>query len=412
MRASRLFAVIASVAVTLSGCDGCGRRKSRAGAERVETVSAPAEVAPGRACSTATDCSDRDPCTTHECIDERCVASLAPRGTSCDNDTVCDGVATCDANGRCVAGAPPLVDDGNACTVDACDPKRGVLHEPMPIDDFDACTSDTCDPATGSIAHTSLVIDDQNDCTADSCDPRVGVKHEPRERQIHVPGELRARLARRVAQSGPRVRLSRSASVVLRAELRPIVSHVRCGVSERLRETQRNARRNVWHESVDHDLLREAGLTRPAGERGGVRGSGRGRARVRGGAWGRVRDEWGAGRGRVERCSRTAVRRIWTAMMGGSGEGARLGTFEFAGVLGWIKAGAARRRAVARGLASLDPACDSPAWTLGPRATRTGGSTCRSRSIRSFSISFVGSRPSSERCVDAVRRLPIRWNAL
>jgi len=34
-------------------------------------------------------------------------------------------------------------------------------------------------------------------------------------------------------------------------------------------------------------------------------------------------------------------------------------------VLGRLKAFAARRRAVARGLASLDPACDSPAWTFG-----------------------------------------------
>jgi Dictyostelium (slime mold) repeat len=203
MRASsRLLAVTASVAVALGGCDGCGRRESRAGAERVEAASAPAEVAPGRACSSATDCSDRDPCTNHECIDERCVASLAPSGTSCDNDTVCDGVATCDANGRCVAGSPPLMDDGNACTVDACDPKRGVVHEPMPIDDFDACTSDACDPATGSIAHDSLVIDDQNDCTLDSCDPRAGVKHEVRsgkytcqascEPGLHVASRSRA----------------------------------------------------------------------------------------------------------------------------------------------------------------------------------------------------------------------------
>jgi hypothetical protein len=91
---------------------------------------------------------------------------------------VCDGISTCDANGRCVTGPPPLVDDGNACTIDSCDPVRGVQNEPVPVDDYDACTADSCDPATGEIAHTTLPVDDGNECTKDSCDPRSGVKHE------------------------------------------------------------------------------------------------------------------------------------------------------------------------------------------------------------------------------------------
>jgi hypothetical protein len=169
---------LALLGAVASACDGCDRRDARRdpAETRAETVAVAEER--GEACRAATDCSDRDPCTTHECVDERCVAALAPRGTSCDNDTVCDGVATCDANGRCVASPPPLVDDGNACTVDSCDPRRGVLHEPLPIDDFDACTRDSCDPATGQIAHTTLPVDDRDDCTVDSCDPRRGVKHE------------------------------------------------------------------------------------------------------------------------------------------------------------------------------------------------------------------------------------------
>ena len=199
---SRRSAAVLGAALVLSGCGGCGRRAERRTSERVETESAPAEAPRGRACATAADCSDADPCTNHECIDERCTVALAPRGTSCDDDTVCNGVATCDANGRCVAGPPPLVDDGNACTTDACDPKRGVVHEAAPIDDFDACTSDSCDPATGQIAHTSLPLDDQNDCTVDSCDPRSGVKHEQPngkytcntacERGFHVASRSRA----------------------------------------------------------------------------------------------------------------------------------------------------------------------------------------------------------------------------
>jgi hypothetical protein len=154
------------------GCDGCGRRAARKDTER---VAEPAERE--RTCKAAADCGARQPCTKLECVDERCVVSLAPKGTSCDNDTVCDGVSTCDANGRCLDGPPPIVDDGNACTTDSCDAKRGAVHEAVPIDDFDACTTDSCDPATGAIAHTTISVDDGNDCTADSCDPRTGVKH-------------------------------------------------------------------------------------------------------------------------------------------------------------------------------------------------------------------------------------------
>lgn len=171
--ASSCFVLLLGAATIASGCDGCSRRETKRAVERSE-VEAPRAAA----CSVATDCADDDPCTTHECVDEHCVAKLATRGTACDNDTVCDGVGVCDANGRCVAGPPPLVDDGNACTLDSCDPRRGVVHEAIPIDDSDACTTDSCDPATGQIAHATLSVDDGNDCTVDSCDPRLGPKHE------------------------------------------------------------------------------------------------------------------------------------------------------------------------------------------------------------------------------------------
>jgi hypothetical protein len=173
----RRFAVVAVLAVAHSGCDGCGRRAAQRAVEGVEHDE-PVEAPRDRACATAADCSDDDPCTAHECVDERCVVSLSPAGTPCDDETVCDGVSTCDVYGRCRAGAPPVLDDGDACTVDSCDPRRGVLHEPVPSDDGDACTRDSCDSATGQIVHTTLPVDDGNDCTIDSCDPARGVRHE------------------------------------------------------------------------------------------------------------------------------------------------------------------------------------------------------------------------------------------
>src|SRR5262245_42583967 len=174
---SRLFVLISSVlaaAVLAPGCDGCGRR----GENREKKERTRIQAAPARDCEKSADCVDDDPCTKQDCVDERCTAALVAPGTSCDNETVCDGVAACDANGRCIDGAPPLVDDGTPCTVDACDPHRGVTPECVPVDDFDACTNAACDPATGQIAHTTISVDDGNDCTKDSCDPRSGVKHE------------------------------------------------------------------------------------------------------------------------------------------------------------------------------------------------------------------------------------------
>jgi hypothetical protein len=40
-------------------------------------------------------------------------------------------------------------DDGNACTVDSCDPQSGCQTAPLSCDDGDVCTQDACDPATG-----------------------------------------------------------------------------------------------------------------------------------------------------------------------------------------------------------------------------------------------------------------------
>ncbi|HSN91490.1 MAG TPA: hypothetical protein VLS93_09695, partial [Anaeromyxobacteraceae bacterium] len=45
---------------------------------------------------------------------------------------------------------PHAIDDGDACTVDACDPATGaVTHDPVPVDDGVACTVDACDPVAG-----------------------------------------------------------------------------------------------------------------------------------------------------------------------------------------------------------------------------------------------------------------------
>ncbi len=72
--------------------------------------------------------------------------------------------------------APVATNDGNPCTVDACDPLTGVSHTPVATDDGNTCTVDTCDPATG-VSHTPISVDDGVDCTIDRCASLTGIAH-------------------------------------------------------------------------------------------------------------------------------------------------------------------------------------------------------------------------------------------
>jgi hypothetical protein len=47
----------------------------------------------------------------------------------CSDGDACNGPETCLPEGKCAAGTPPKLDDGNSCTVDFCDPKKGVQHQ-------------------------------------------------------------------------------------------------------------------------------------------------------------------------------------------------------------------------------------------------------------------------------------------
>ncbi len=149
----------------LSGCDGCSRdRRTNKSESRIE-------------CTVDKDCMDDNACTREECRAGTCATAFVDEGTNCDNANVCDGVSKCDAQGKCRTSPAPAIDDGNACTIDSCDPVRGVTHEAVAIDDFDECTRDACDPRSGSIVHDTVSIDDGDECTFDSCDPKEGVKH-------------------------------------------------------------------------------------------------------------------------------------------------------------------------------------------------------------------------------------------
>jgi RHS repeat-associated protein len=126
---------------------------------------------------------DLNPCTTDSC--DPVLGELhtpVQAGTSCSDGNFCNGPETCMA-GACSAGTPPPRDDGNLCTLDACDPVLGVQHLVFPdgtqCSDGTICTGiETCVSGACQLG-TPLEEDDGNSCTADACGPVFGVSNVP-----------------------------------------------------------------------------------------------------------------------------------------------------------------------------------------------------------------------------------------
>ena len=92
-----------------------------------------------------------------------------------DDNAVQAHLAHGDLLGACAAHCDQLCDDGNPCTIDACDANEHCLatHPPVNCDDGNACTIDSCDPTDGCHS-TQKVCQDTNLCTANICDPLTG----------------------------------------------------------------------------------------------------------------------------------------------------------------------------------------------------------------------------------------------
>ncbi len=131
-------------------------------------------------CSALGVCEDVEAlCGTEGCL--TCV-----NGQCIDSDAECpDECSTC-FNGNCVfdcTDGEDCCDDGNACTVDTCDPVNGCVYTTLDCDDNDVCTTDSCNPETGCV-HTPVDCDDNISCTVDRCNNNptagpLGCSHTP-----------------------------------------------------------------------------------------------------------------------------------------------------------------------------------------------------------------------------------------
>jgi hypothetical protein len=117
-------------------------------------------------------CDDGEPCTVDACDAELgCVFVGASGG--CDDGDPCT-VDACDAGG-CTHDAllafGIACDDGNPCTwPDVCD-YAGTCQAGFPVDcdDGDPCTPDVCDGEGGCASEAAAECDDDDPCTVDAC---------------------------------------------------------------------------------------------------------------------------------------------------------------------------------------------------------------------------------------------------
>jgi hypothetical protein len=74
-----------------------------------------------------THCTDGNVCTINDhCAAGVCVGTIEADGTTCTDGDPCTDPDVC-MQGVCLSGGPLVCDDGNACTIDSCEPGVGCV---------------------------------------------------------------------------------------------------------------------------------------------------------------------------------------------------------------------------------------------------------------------------------------------
>jgi len=162
-----LLGAVTFVACTTGGGDDAGLRRD-AGRDAGPSQR---DAGPER-CETAAECDDGFACTIDECIvgnvcrheplDARCDTSAGERcavgrgcvsgaPTDCETHADCDDGDACNGEEQCIVGdcfmgTPLSCADGNACTLDTCDPTEGCKHELICDAGTTADAGPGCDP--------------------------------------------------------------------------------------------------------------------------------------------------------------------------------------------------------------------------------------------------------------------------
>ena len=119
---------------------------------------------------TLASCADGNACTVDSCDPQQgCVHTAM--GGACDDGNVCTNGDAC-SGGVCLPGAVTSCDDGNLCTSDTCGATSGCSHLPKSgaCSDDNPCTwGDSC---AGGVCQAGIAMScpsDGNPCTLDAC---------------------------------------------------------------------------------------------------------------------------------------------------------------------------------------------------------------------------------------------------
>ena len=117
--------------------------------------------------------ADEVDCTIDRCDEIADAVIHAPDPSRCDDNLFCNGAEVCDTARGCMPGAEPALSDGVGCTRDTCsEVQDAVLHEPDDelCDDGLFCNGvEWCDPVQDCQAGPAPALDDGLACTIDAC---------------------------------------------------------------------------------------------------------------------------------------------------------------------------------------------------------------------------------------------------
>ncbi len=129
-------------------------------------------------CNGATDeglCDDGNECTVDACNTDGSCKHIKLTGIACNDQNICTAFDQC-MSGICLGGSPLDCNDNDSCSTDFCDPFTGCKHTPASDgvcpDDGNACTMDVC--KVGSCTHPNAkdgipCATDGDVCTTDIC---------------------------------------------------------------------------------------------------------------------------------------------------------------------------------------------------------------------------------------------------
>ncbi len=134
--------------------------------------------AAGTCTGTPLKCDDKNPCTDDSC-DEKTGCKHANNSKPCGGTDACATAGTC-ASGKCSA-TPTNCEDGNLCTENGCDKLLGCQAKFIAAACFDGdvCTENDACEAGKCKAGSSSKCDDGNACTTDTCDAKKGCAQTP-----------------------------------------------------------------------------------------------------------------------------------------------------------------------------------------------------------------------------------------